>query len=138
MAYNEALAQRVRDVFENDTRLSEKQMFGGLCFMLGGNMCCGIVGDELMLRVGPDAYEATLALPHARPMDFTGRPLKGMVYVAPAGFKTARSLKGWVKRASDFAGSLPAKKKAASRTKAVKKKAVKKKAAKKRVAKKKK
>ncbi|MBW3669776.1 MAG: TfoX/Sxy family protein, partial [Actinobacteria bacterium] len=73
MPFDEGLAQRVRELLEDGPDASERKMFGGLAFMLGGNMCCGIVGDELMVRVGPDGYEAALARPHAREMDFTGR-----------------------------------------------------------------
>ncbi len=109
MAYHEQLAQRIRAVFEDDPRISERKMFGGLCFTLNGHMCCGIVEDTLMLRVGPDAYESTLALPHARPMDFTGKPLKGMVYVDPKGFRSDASLLKWVKLGADFTGGLPPK-----------------------------
>lgn len=109
MAYDEGVAHRVRESLEDRPDLSERKMFGGLCFMLGGNMCCGIVGDELMLRVGPDRYEDTLSRPHAREMDFTGRALKGMVYVAPAGFGSDEALEEWLRPAVDFAGGLPPK-----------------------------
>ena len=77
--------------------------------MVGGNMCCGIVRDELMVRLGPDRHEDALAQPHARPMDFVGKPMKGMVYVAVAGFKSDSDLAGWVERGVSYAGSLPAK-----------------------------
>ena len=109
MAYDERLAERVREVLGPKRNLREQKMFGGLCFMLQGNMCCGIMGDELMVRVGPDAHEESLARPHARPMDFTGRPLRGMVYVATPGLRTKRSLSQWVERGAAFASSLPAK-----------------------------
>ena len=109
MAYDEMLAQRVRDCFEDPDVVTERRMFGGLCFLVSGNMCCGIVGHELMVRVGPEGYAAALKRPHAREMDFTGRPLKGMVYLAPDGLRTKRSLQAWVKRGAAFAGSLPAK-----------------------------
>jgi TfoX/Sxy family transcriptional regulator of competence genes len=110
MAYDEGLAARVRDILDGVAGLAEKRMFGGLAFMVGGNMCCGVVGDELMVRVGPDAHDDALTQAHARPMDFTGRPMKGMVYVAPAGLKTAKALSAWVKRGLTFARSLPKKK----------------------------
>lgn len=84
-------------------------MFGGLAFMVNGHMCCGIVGDALMLRVGPDAYDDSVSQPHARPMDFTGRPMRGMVYVDPAGFRTSAGLERWLARALRFVESLPAK-----------------------------
>ena len=109
MAYDEGLAQRVREALAHRPDLSERKMFGGLCFMLGGNMCCGIVGEELMLRVGPDAYEETLSRPHAREMDFTGRAMRGMVYVGTDGLADDDQLSGWIAPAVDFAGSLPAK-----------------------------
>jgi hypothetical protein len=109
MPYDEGLAQRVREELSARPDLSEKKMFGGLCFMLGGNMCCGIVGDELMLRVGPDAYDSVLARMHAREMDFTGRSLRGMVYVGVAGLEEDEGLAGWLQPAVAFAGSLPPK-----------------------------
>jgi len=109
MPYDEGLAQRVREVLEDVTGLSEKKMFGGLCFMLNGNMCCGVAGEELMLRVGPDAYEDAVSQPHARKMDFTGRPMKGFVFVEPDGIASDKDLNSWVAKASAFALSLPAK-----------------------------
>jgi TfoX/Sxy family transcriptional regulator of competence genes len=84
-------------------------MFGGLCFLLNGNMCCGIVGDELMLRVGPEGYDDALSQPGARPMDFTGRPMKGMVYVSAAAIADDVALSAWAGRGVTFAASLPAK-----------------------------
>lgn len=109
MAYDEALAARIHDVLADEDGLAEKKMFGGLAFLIGGNMCCGVVGEELMVRVGPDAYAAELARKHARPMDFTGKPMKGMLYIEPAGCKTTRDLSAWVKRGLKFARSLPKK-----------------------------
>jgi len=99
MAFDEALAERVRDALEKQHGISERKMFGGVCFMLGGRMCLGIAGEDLMVRVGKERYEATLSEPNVRPMDFTGRPLKGMVYVAPAGVKSTAALQKWVDRA---------------------------------------
>lgn len=109
MAYDEGLAQRVREALSARSDLSERRMFGGLCFMLSGNMCCGIVRDELMLRVGPDAYDGVLQRPHAREMDFTGRALKGMVYVGVAGLEDDAALAEWLELGAAFAGSLPPK-----------------------------
>ena len=87
MAYDEGVAQRLRDVFGDRTDVVEKRMFGGLAFMVSGNMCCGVVGKELMARVGPEQYEQALKEPYAREMDFTGKPMKGFVYVgASVGF----------------------------------------------------
>ncbi len=86
---------------------------GGVAFLQRGHMCVGIVGEELTVRVGPEAYEEALSLPHARRMDFTGRPLTGFVYVAPAGFAAQRDLAAWIARAADFVSSLPSKKRQA-------------------------
>ena len=108
MAYDEGLAQRLREAL-SDRPVVEKKMFGGLAFMLQGNMCCGVNDDELMARVGPDAYEESLAQAHARPMDITGRPLKGYVYVASPGFEDDRDLEAWVERCVRFVLTLPAK-----------------------------
>jgi len=109
MAYDEGVAERLRDALVGEDGVAEKKMFGGVAFMLRGNMCCGVVGDELMLRVGPDAYEEALARPHARPMDFTGRPMRGMVYVGTQGFESDADLESWITMASAFAGALPPK-----------------------------
>jgi hypothetical protein len=109
MAFDEGLAHRLREALADQPGLVERKMFGGLAFMLGGNMCCGVVGETLMVRVGPKAYESALERPHARPMDFTGKPLKGMVYVDPEGFEADEDLARWVETGVAFARSLPAK-----------------------------
>ena len=109
MAYDEALAERVRGKLSQRKGIVEKKMFGGLAFMVQGNMACGVVEDDLMVRVGPDQYDDLLAEAHARPMDFTGKPMKGMIYVGPKGHRDDRSLALWVQRGFDFASSLPAK-----------------------------
>ncbi|MCH7618007.1 MAG: TfoX/Sxy family protein [Chloroflexi bacterium] len=109
MAYDEALAARIRSAFEGQPGLAEKKMFGGVAFMVGGNMACGVTSDELMVRVGPDNYEDALSRPHARPMDFTGRPMRGMVYVARPGFQSGQDLAAWVESGASFARSLPPK-----------------------------
>lgn len=109
MAFDEALAARVRAALGIRRRLEEKRMFGGLAFLHRGHMACGIVGDELMVRVGPDGYEAALERAGARPMDFTGRPMKGMVFVDRTGCRTAAQLERWLGEAIAFADSLPAK-----------------------------
>ena len=109
MAYDEGLADRVRATLLPRPDIEEKKMFGGLTFMVGGHMCCGVIGGDLMVRVGPDAYEDALAAKGARPMDFTGRPLRGMVYVGPGGHRTDDALASWVKRGTDFVASLPPK-----------------------------
>jgi TfoX/Sxy family transcriptional regulator of competence genes len=108
MAYDETLARRIRAALPAGA-VEEKTMFGGLCFLLGGNMCLGIVKDELMVRVGAQGHEEALAQPHVRPMDFTGKPMQGMVYVAPEGFRSEAAFKGWIERGVGFARSLPPK-----------------------------
>ena len=109
MGYDENLADRIRMELAGQKDLTEKKMFGGLAFMLGGNMCCGVVNDDLVVRVGPNSYEDALAEPQARPMDFTGRPLTGWVYVEPEGCRAEKELTKWVRRGVDFAKSLPRK-----------------------------
>jgi hypothetical protein len=84
-------------------------MFGGLAFMINGNMFCGVVHDDLMVRVGPDGHESALTNPGARPMDMTGRPSKGMVFVGPTGYDTDQALRGWVEEGFAFTSSLPPK-----------------------------
>ena len=107
MAYDETVANRVRQALGKRSDFEEKRMFGGLTFMVRGYMCCGVVGSELMVRVGHEGYAEALAAPHAREMDFTGRPLKGMVYVGSDGFKSEKPLDGWVARGLAFAESQP-------------------------------
>ena len=109
MAYDESVAQRIRDAVARQEGVSERKMFGGLCFMVNGNMFAGVMGNELMLRVGAERFDEALAQPFARPMDFTNRPMVGMVYVAPGGFESKDALSGWLGRALDFAGAMPAK-----------------------------
>ena len=109
MAFDEGLAQRVREVLEEQPALVEKKMFGGIGFMLQGNLACGVQGDELIVRVGPERYEQSLARAHTRLFDFTGRPMKGWVMVASGGYESDDALKDWVQQGVDFALSLPAK-----------------------------
>jgi TfoX/Sxy family transcriptional regulator of competence genes len=108
VAYDERLADRVREILAGDPALGERKLFGGLAFMLAGNMCCGIVGDRLMLRLGADLTEKALKRRHVQPMDFTGRPMTGMVYVAPEGLR-GKALRPWVEQAAGVARSLPPK-----------------------------
>ena len=96
MAYDEGLAQRMREALESQPRLAEKRMFGGLAFMVDGHMAAGILGETLMARVGPERAEAALAQPHVRPMDFTGKPMKGYLYVEPAGIESDEALAAWL------------------------------------------
>lgn len=107
MAYDEGLAQRIREQLQEHTDVDEKKMFGGLCFMVSGHMCCGIVGSNLMARVGPEHYPNSLKKEYAREMDFTGKPMKGMVYVAPEGIRTDAELQQWLAPCLYFIASLP-------------------------------
>jgi len=118
VAFDERLAERVRGVLKGRGDVEEKKMFGGLCFMVAGKMCCGIAAGDLMFRVGPEQYEDALKRPGARPMDFTGRPLKGLVYVSPAALRTERALAAWVERSVCFAESTGKSSGAAGRRKA--------------------
>ena len=106
MAYSEALANRVREALAREKGIDEVKMFGGLSFMVGGHMALGIVGDQLMVRVGPGGYQRALGRVHAREMDFTGRSIRGFVFIEPAGIRTKRSLASWVAPAVAFARSL--------------------------------
>lgn len=106
MAYDEKLAARVRALISDRDDVAEKRMFGGLTFMVAGHMCCGVNGDELIVRLSRDDAEAALARPHARPMDFTGRPMRDFVSVRAEGLK-GRALRGWVKAATAAADSRP-------------------------------
>ena len=109
MAYSTELEHRIRAVLANKEGVSERKMFGGLCFLINNNMACGIVKDEIMVRVGKERYDDTLAQPHARVMDFTGRPSKGMVYVGREGIASDQDLTAWVARGVAYALSLPPK-----------------------------
>ena len=109
MAYDKGLAERIRGVLDDRSDVSEKAMFGGMAFMVRGHMAVGIVKDDLMVRVGPESYGRLVKEPHARAMDFTGRPMKGFIFVAPTGLESDNDLRRWVGRGVDFALSLPAK-----------------------------
>ena len=109
MAYSEELAERIRAHLEGNPKIDEKKMFGGLAFLLSGNMSVGIIGDELMVRVGKDAHDEMVALPGARIMDFTGQEMKGWLVVGTPGIKKEEALGEWVERGVTFASSLPAK-----------------------------
>jgi TfoX/Sxy family transcriptional regulator of competence genes len=107
MTFNEITASRIRSAMQGTPGVSERAMFGGVSFMLEGNMCCGVIEDNLVVRVGPKDYEAALQEPHARPMDFTGRPLRGFVYVERAGYEEPSALHHWIERGIEFARTLP-------------------------------
>ena len=109
MAYDESLAHRVRKMLAPVGDITERKMFGGLAFMLNGNMCCCIEKSSLVVRTGPERYEDALERPHARVFDFTGRPMRGFVYVEEGGLKEDSSLRDWVALSVSFATSLPPK-----------------------------
>jgi TfoX/Sxy family transcriptional regulator of competence genes len=109
MAYDNRLAERIRSVLVAQPGVVERAMFGGLAFMVDGNMACGVIGDDLMVRVGPQAFDEAMSRPHVRVMDFTHRPSRGMVYVAPAGVSDDADLAAWVGRGVKFARTLPSK-----------------------------
>ena len=107
MAYDEKLAARIRRVLPLANEIREQKMFGGICFMWDGKMACGVIGRDLMVRVGAERYPALARRPHARPMDFTGKPLTGFLYVAPAGCATAATLRTWVQASLAYVATLP-------------------------------
>jgi TfoX/Sxy family transcriptional regulator of competence genes len=106
MAFDEILADRVRDTLSPRAEVTERKMFGGIVFMLAGNMAVGVIGDDLMVRLDPADAEKALKESHTRPMDFTGRPMKGMVFVDLAGTTADEDLAAWVEAGADFAASL--------------------------------
>ena len=109
MAYDEQLAERVRAVLSDEFGVTEQKMFGGLAFMLRGNMCVGVMGDDLILRLGPDRGPTALEEPGISVMDFTGRPMKAFVMAEPATIASDDDLRRWVGEAVAFAASLPEK-----------------------------
>ena len=109
MACDEALADDIRNKIGDHPGLSERQMFGGIAFMINGNMAVGVSGDELMVRVGKDNHEEAVALPGARIFDMSARPMRGWVAVAPNGFAREADLDAWIERGVPFAESLPPK-----------------------------
>lgn len=109
VAYDEALANEVRAALAGVDAITEKAMFGGLAFLVHGNMAVGISGEELMVRVGPADADAALAEPHTRPFDMTGRPMRGWILVAADGLRPEGRLRAWVQRGVALANSLPAK-----------------------------
>lgn len=96
MPFNEKLSDRIREALADQSAVEEKYMFGGVCYMLNGKMCIGVAGDEMMCRIGPKAYEAALERPGCREMVFTGKPMKGYVFVADEGMRSAKDFRYWV------------------------------------------
>jgi TfoX/Sxy family transcriptional regulator of competence genes len=108
VAYDETLASRVRAILCDREDVREQKMFGGLTFMVAGHMCCGVVDDTLMIRLDEELADEAFKKPHVRPMDFTGRPMKAMLYIDPPGLK-GRALRTWVERAATYATMRPTK-----------------------------
>jgi TfoX/Sxy family transcriptional regulator of competence genes len=106
MPYDAALVDRVRRAVGPRRDVTERKMFGGVAFLLDGKMFVGVASDDLMVRVGPDGHAAALTRPHVRPMDFTGRPMKGYVFVGPAGCRTTRALSPWIERSLAFVATV--------------------------------
>lgn len=110
MSFDESLAVRCRRILTREPGLNERKMFGGLSFLLKGNMICGVLGRKLVVRVDPGAaYDEALKKPHVRPMDFTGRQLRGFVYVLAEGLARDDSLRNWLRIAVTFGRALPPK-----------------------------
>ena len=109
MAFSEGLAERVRAHLQDAPEYAEQKMFGGLAFMVRGHMCAGVLGDDLVVRVGRDMYDDTLDRAHVRPMDFTGRPMTGFVCVEPEGVADGAGLADFVDLALRFNSTMPAK-----------------------------
>ena len=111
MAYDQGLAQRVREMLDELELpgLAEKKMFGGVAFMLRGNLACGVLKDELIVRVGPERHKEAIQKPHTRLFDLTGKPMKGWVMVKPGGYESDKALGSWIQQGVQFALSLPAK-----------------------------
>ena len=109
MAYDDSVAERVRQVLKRRRGISERKMFGGLAFLMNGNMCCGVLDKDIVVRLGDKGAASALGEAHTRPMDFTGRPMKSMVYIKPAGYRSEKALRGWIERAVEFTKTLPEK-----------------------------
>jgi TfoX/Sxy family transcriptional regulator of competence genes len=109
VAYDEELAERVREVLAPRPDVTERKMFGGIAFMVAGNMACGVLGEELIVRLGDEEGEKALTEDGVRPFDFTGKPMKGIVYVDSRHTADDSGLAGWVEAGADYASSLPAK-----------------------------
>lgn len=109
MSCDEQLVARVRAMLQRTRGTAERRMFGGVCFTLNGNMACGVVSTDLMVRVGPDGYDDALKQPHARVMDFTGRPMKGYVFISAPGTRSDSSLQRWIDSGVAHVQALPPK-----------------------------
>ena len=115
MAYDLGLAERVQSVLGQHPGFSERKMFGGICFMINGHMCCGVVKADLMLRLTPEAVTKGLKRPHTRAMDFTRKPMQSMMFVGVAGTDSDNSLQKWIESALAVVLTLPPKKPSAKK-----------------------
>jgi TfoX/Sxy family transcriptional regulator of competence genes len=106
--YNEELADRIRVVLADRVDVEEKKMFGGLTFMVAGQMCCGVLKNDLVVRIEPGEFDTLVAQPHVRPFDFSGRPMQGMVYVENGALADPAVLQTWVRRGTDYVSAHPA------------------------------
>ena len=111
MAFDEKLAGRIREILGTSPHIVEKKMFGGVCFLLDGKMACGVLNSDLISKIGRENHEKIKDQKHVRPFDFSGKPMMGIIYVAPAGLKTKKDLARWVEMGVEHSRSLPAKKK---------------------------
>jgi TfoX/Sxy family transcriptional regulator of competence genes len=109
VAYSEELAERIREIIDSRPRVVERKMFGGVAWMVNGNMACGVIGEDLMVRLDRDEAEQALVEEHVGPMDFTGRRMRGFIVVEAAGISDAHDLGRWVDTGADYAEALPAK-----------------------------
>ena len=111
MAFDETLAKRIRTILAARKDLVEKHMFGGVCFMIRRRMCCGIIDSSLMARLDPDLADRLADHPHVRPMDFTGKPMRGYLFVDPEGIDSPKALKSWIERSVAYVETMPVQKK---------------------------
>jgi TfoX/Sxy family transcriptional regulator of competence genes len=102
MAYDEKLADRIREFLVDLPKVDEKQMMGGLTFMVNDKMCVGVIKGEMMARIDPEKYDEALEKHGCRPMDFTGRPMKGWIYISPEGLEQVKDMEYWVNLALEF------------------------------------
>ncbi|HJT23425.1 MAG TPA: TfoX/Sxy family protein [bacterium] len=110
MAYDEKLADRIREALKGSKGVTEKKMFGGICFLLNGNMIGGVLKDDLIVKFDKADHEKVIAQKHVRPFDFSGRPMAGIVYVGPAALKSKKDLAKWIGMGKTHAAGLPKKK----------------------------
>lgn len=116
VAFDDTLARRVRKALDSRPDLIEKHMFGGVCFMIRGRMCCGIIDSSLMVRLDPDEADRVADQPHVRPMDFTGKPMRGYLFVDTEGIDSPKALKSWVDRCVAYIETMPTKKAKSKKT----------------------